>query len=61
MKFLKLWYIRNFKKLTNQESLELGLKFLENVYGDAINHLDCRSLWVDSKCRFYKGSELFNV
>jgi len=58
MKALKLFYYRYFKVLTKVQALELGLEFSNNVHGDAINHLNCRSIWVDSKDRTYRVLEL---
>ena len=57
MKALKLFYYR-FKVLTRLQALELGLEFRNNVHGDAINHLNCRSVWADSKGRTYRVNEL---
>jgi hypothetical protein len=58
MKGIKLWYIRNFKVLTNAQAKQLGLTHMRNVYGDEINHINCRSLWADSKGRYYRVEEL---
>jgi hypothetical protein len=49
-----LWYIRTFKVISNQEARDLELKFLRNVYGDEINILNCRSIWIDNKQREYR-------
>jgi hypothetical protein len=57
MKALKLFYYR-FKVISRLQALELGLEFICNVYGDAINHCNCRSIWVDSKGRTYRVCEL---
>jgi hypothetical protein len=57
MKELKLFYYR-FKVITRLKALELGLEFRYNVHGDAINHLNYRSIWVDSKGRTYRVREL---
>ena len=57
MKALKLFYYR-FKVISRLQALELGLAFSNNVHGDAINHLNCRSIWVDSKGRTYRVREL---
>jgi hypothetical protein len=57
MKELKLFYYR-FKVITRLQALELGLEFRYNIYGDLINHLNCRSIWVDSKGRTYRVCEL---
>ncbi len=57
MKELKLFYYR-FKVISRLQALELGLEFSSNVHGDAINVLNCRSIWVDSKGRSYRVREL---
>lgn len=57
MKALKLFYYR-FKVISRLQALELGLVFSNNVHGDVINHLNCRSIWVDSKRRAYRVREL---
>ncbi len=51
---LYLWFIRNFKVITNHEAKELGLKHIANIYGDRINDLGCRSIWTDNKNREYR-------
>ena len=56
-----LWWIRNFKVISNQRAKELGLRHLRNVYGDEINHINCRSIWVDDKSRQYRVSHLEDV
>jgi hypothetical protein len=57
MKALKLFYYR-FKVISSLQALELGLEFRYNIFGDSINHLNCRSIWVDSKGRTYRVREL---
>lgn len=59
MKELKLLYYRLFKVITYQKAIELDLEFYRNVFGDEINHINCRSLWVDNKGRFYRVYELY--
>ena len=56
-----LWWIRTFKVISNQRAKELGLKWYRNVYGDEINHINCRSLWIDKKGRSYRVSHLEGV
>ena len=51
---LKLWYYRNFCIISNDKAKELGLCHVANVYGDWINILNCRSIWVDSDYKTYK-------
>lgn len=56
-----LWWIRTFKVISNQTAKELGLRHWRNVYGDEINHLNCRSIWFDEKKRQYRVSHLEDV
>jgi len=56
-----LWWIRTFKVISNQKAKELGLRHWCNVYGDEINHLNCRSIWLDDKSRKYRVSHLEEV
>jgi len=56
-----LWWIRTFKVISNQRAKELGLRHWRNVYGDEINHLNCRSIWFDDKSRQYRVSHLEDV
>ena len=58
MKRIISW-LRAFKKVrTVQDAELLGLHFQRNIYGDEINHLDCRSLWNDCYGNVYKIEEL---
>lgn len=56
-----LWFIRNFKVISNQKAKELGLRHWRGVYGDEINRMNCRSIWFDSKQRQYRVSHLEDV
>ena len=56
-----LWFIRNFKVISNQKAKELGLRRWRGVYGDEINRMNCRSIWFDSKQRQYRVSHLEDV
>jgi len=56
-----LWWIRTFKVISNQRAKELGLRHWRNVYGDEINHINCRSIWFDNKSRQYRVSHLEDV
>ena len=40
------------------EAESRGLKFHNNVYGDVINHFNCRSLYNDEYGFMYRCSEL---
>lgn len=57
-KSTRLWYYRTFCTISKSKATKLGLTFHRNVYGDAINHLNCRSLWKDSKGRQYRVESL---
>ena len=57
---LKLYY-RVFCVIPEAKAKELGFKFHRNVYGDEINKLNCRSLWVDVKDRLYRVKELIET
>lgn len=58
---IKLWYYRNFNIiLTEHQALQLDLKWYCNVYGDNINHLNCRSVYIDEQRNFYKIQTLNN-
>ena len=49
------WYI----KLKNcNVAVKYNLKWHRNIYGDEINHIACRSLWLDAKDRLYRCDEL---
>lgn len=54
MNAIKKWYYRNFKVISNKQAKQWGLKFVRNIYGDEINHINCRSIWVDKKGRNYR-------
>lgn len=58
MKDIKNWFLRVFCVVDLQYARENGLKFVKNIHGDSINHLNCRSIWEDSKGRKYRISEL---
>lgn len=55
---IHLWYLRTFKVITIEKAKELKLEHKENIYGDEINMLGCRSIWKDSKRRTYRVHEL---
>jgi hypothetical protein len=56
-----MWWIRNFKVISNQRAKELGLRHWRGVYGDEINRLNCRSIWFDNNQRQYRVSHLEDV
>jgi hypothetical protein len=59
-KDIVLWYKRVFKVIHIEECIALELKFVGNIYGDEINALNCRSIWVDNRGRRYRCHELGN-
>jgi len=56
-----MWWIRTFKVISNKKAKELGLRHWRSVYGDEINHRNCRSLWYDNKQRIYRVNHLEDV
>lgn len=48
-----------FKVFTVKEAEEMKLTFVQNVYGDAINRFNCRSLWVDDDGNIYRVDSLY--
>ena len=59
MKSLRLFWLRTFFVIPTSKAIELGLTHLKNVYGDEINHINCRSIWIDKKLNKYRVEELF--
>ncbi len=58
MERIKFWF-RSFKLVPSVEiAHNMGLKHFTNVFGDGINHLNCRSLWSDKYNNSYRCSEL---
>jgi hypothetical protein len=60
MKKLRLWFKKEFGVLTMDECIKLGLEFCHNIYGDEINHINCRSIWRDKKGKSYRCESLVN-
>lgn len=54
------WMIRNFSVIDISETEKYKLTFQQNIYGDSINHLNCRSIWIDEKGRQYRVHQLVN-
>ena len=59
MNYIKSMYKRGFCVLSIDECKRLGLQFKRNLYGDEINHLNCRSIWEDGQGRIYRCKQLF--
>jgi len=55
------WYTRIFAVISNEKAKQMGLMFYRNVYGDEINQLNCRSVWVDDKNRQYRVENLHEI
>lgn len=53
-----MWWIRSFKIISTEYANKIGLKWIRNIYGDEINHINCRSLWIDKKGRWYRIEQL---
>lgn len=51
-------YRQLFVKIDVEEAKERGFKFARNIHGDEINHLNCRSIWVDKKNRAWCVEQL---
>ncbi len=59
MSKIKRWWVSNYQVITLEKAKELELEFVTNIYGDRINVLNCRSLWVDRYNNPYRCNELF--
>ena len=59
MKFFSKFFA-NFQVISNEKAKELGLKHYRNVYGDEINQLNCRSIWIDEHGKEYRVADLEN-
>lgn len=58
---IKMWWIRTFMIISNERAKKLGLAHWVNVYGDRINHLNCRSIWIDNKGHEYRVEGLETI
>lgn len=47
------WYIRLFTTISIKDAEDFGLVHVENVYGDNINALRCRSIWKDNNDKLW--------
>lgn len=59
LKYIKLYIIRNFKVITINDAVTNGLTFSRNIYGDEVNTINCRSLWVDTHGKVYRVKQLY--
>ena len=58
MKNLKMWYARWFKVIEREQAIKWGLTYQRGIYGDEINHINCRSIWTDKLGRLYRVRSL---
>lgn len=61
MKKIKMWYARWFKVIEREQAIEWGLTYQRGVYGDEINHINCRSIWTDKLGRLYRVRSLYSI
>lgn len=57
---MKKFFIRIFTIISIEKAYEYNLTFVTNVYGDEINIINCRSLWIDGNGRYYRIKQLNN-
>ena len=51
-------YRQLFISINIKEAKKRNFIFYRNVYGDEINHINCRSLWLDQKNRLWRVEQL---
>tara|TARA_R110000850_G_scaffold33818_1_gene91938 strand:+ start:21 stop:263 length:243 start_codon:yes stop_codon:yes gene_type:complete len=51
-------YRQLFISIDIEEAQKRGFRFVTNIYGDRINQLNCRSLWIDNKNRTWRVEQL---
>ena len=51
-------YRQLFVRIDIEEAKERGFEFCRNIFGDEINHINCRSIWVDHKARAWRVEQL---
>jgi hypothetical protein len=51
-------YRQLFITIDIEEAQKRGFEFARNIYGDEINHINCRSIWVDKKARAWRIEQL---
>jgi len=51
-------YRQLFISIDAEEAQKRGFRFVTNIYGDRINQLNCRSLWIDHKNRTWRVEQL---
>lgn len=60
MKKIIFWFKKEFGVLTIDECKKLKLNHCHNLYGDAINHFNCRSIWRNEKGKSFRCESLYN-
>lgn len=55
---IRLWFKKEFGILTIEECKKLDLTHCHNIYGDRINHLNCRSIWRNEKGKSFRCHSL---
>lgn len=55
---IKNKYRQIFVCIGIKEARHRGFTFVRNVFGDEINHIECRSIWQDKKLRIWRVKEL---
>ena len=51
-------YRQLFVSIDIEEAKKRGFTFARNIYGDEINHINCRSIWVDQKALAWRVEQL---
>ena len=51
-------YRQLFVSIDIEEAKKRGFTFARNIYGDEINYINCRSIWVDQKARAWRVEQL---
>jgi len=51
-------YYSLFKVISLDKAVELNLEWKENIHGDEINKLNCRSLWINSRGWVFRVEDL---
>lgn len=54
------WFKKEFSVLTIEECKSLNLEWCHNIYGDYINHINCRSIWRDKNNKSFRCCSLCN-
>ncbi len=51
------WCAVFFRIKTIELAKEKGMTFVTNIYGDAINHYNCRSIWKNKYNHIYRCAQ----